>query len=362
MFSTARSLPVSLPLLLSGILAATAAHGAKHRSLVQLFNDVNPAVVVLTTVERQVAPGQPQGEVSLPGLGSGVLVDSKGHIVTAAHVVQTADLVEARFIDGTEVMAEIVSSDPSSDLALVKVDAAAVPKRIKPAKLGDSDKVAVGAEVFVIGAPYGLEHSLTVGHISGRHRGDSETPTEQRAMVAPDAEMFQTDAAVNQGNSGGPMFDMEGNVIGIVSYILSKSGGFEGLGFAVTSNTVRTKLFERPSFWSGMTAVPISGGVAAAFNVPQPVGYLVQKVARDSPAERMGLKPSRLPITVAGQTILIGGDIILSVAGMEISPDRADAIQAALDALQERDSVTIRVLRAGKIEEVEFYGFYKPTG
>lgn len=336
-----------LPLL---ALVALADPARARDDLISVFDRVNPAVVVIYTVERQARPSG-GGEVAAPGLGSGVLIDEDGHIATAAHVVQTADLVEVEFLDGTKTPAAVVSSDPTADLALLKIDQ--VPRGIKPVPLANSAKVAVGTEVFVVGAPYGLGHSLSVGHISGRHRNDGT------GLVAPDAELFQTDTAINQGNSGGPMFDMDGEVVGIVSYILSKSGGFEGLGFAVTSNTVRERLLERRSFWSGMTGVMLSGAVAQAFNVPQPYGFLVQRVALGSPAQKMGLQPSKVPVTIEGQTIFIGGDILLSVDGIPLTPTSSEDVQTKVKGIQGQQKVVVEVLRGGQVEQIDFYGFYK---
>ena len=355
MFRSTLYFPLALAatvLLLGGCAAGPAT--AKDANLVDLFTDVSRSVVVLRTVQRQAAPNEPLGEVAFSGLGSGVLIDAAGHIVTAAHVVQTADLVEVEFTDGTTVTAAIVSSDPSSDLAMIRVDE--LPESAVPATLGDSDDIRVGEPIFVVGAPYGLERTLTVGHISGRHGGDKASSL---GLAAPDAELFQTDAAINQGNSGGPMFDMQGNVIGIVSYILSKSGGLEGLGFVVTSNTARAKLLERRSFWSGITAVPIHGPLAEALNVPQDEALLVQNVALGSPGQKMGLRPSRIPVSIAGQTILIGGDMILSIGDMAYSNQNLEAIAAAIDTMGDREMLMLRVLRGGDIVDIEFYGFYR---
>ncbi|MDJ0938468.1 MAG: trypsin-like peptidase domain-containing protein [Woeseiaceae bacterium] len=343
---------ISVLVFLSGCAASPAE--AKDRSLVDLFDDVSRSVVVLRTVQREAAPNQPLGEVAFSGLGSGVLIDMQGHIITAAHVVQTADLVEVEFTDGSKVTAAIVSSDPTSDLAMLKVDA--MPEVAVPATLGDSDSIRVGEEIFVVGAPYGLERSLTVGHISGRHGGGEASSL---GLAAPDAELFQTDAAINQGNSGGPMFDMQGNVIGIVSYILSQSGGFEGLGFVVTANTVRAKMLERRSFWSGITAVPIHGPVAKALNVPQAEALLVQNVALGSPGQKMGLRPSRIPVMIAGQTVLIGGDMILSIGDMAYSNRNLEQITHAIEDMADREMLKLRVLRGGEIVDIEFYGFYR---
>jgi S1-C subfamily serine protease len=325
-------------------------HASGHDALVSVFDRVNPAVVVIYTVERQARPAG-GGEVTAPGLGSGVLIDKNGHIATAAHVVQTADLVEVEFLDGSKVSAAVVSSDPSADLALLKIDA--VPRGIKPVPLANSAKVAVGTEVFVVGAPYGLGHSLTVGHISGRIQNDGT------GLAAPEAELFQSDTAINQGNSGGPMFNMDGEVVGIVSYILSKSGGFEGLGFAVTANTFRERLLENPPFWSGMAGVMLRGAMAQALNVPQPYGLLVQRVALGSPAQKMGLQASKVPVTIEGQTILIGGDVLLAIGGTPITPASRAEIQDKIQALSGQNKLVIDVLRGGQVEQIDFYGFYK---
>ncbi|MEM8816119.1 MAG: trypsin-like peptidase domain-containing protein [Pseudomonadota bacterium] len=327
---------------LIGLIALTALQSAVEAAdFRKLFKETDPAVLVLNTIEREVAPRSGLGEVALPGLGSGFLIDTEGHVMTAAHVVQTADLIEAEFVDGTKVTAVVVASDPIKDVALLKLDQ--VPENVKPAKLGDSDKVEIGEEVFIIGAPYGLSHTLSVGHISARHT------TEGDLMGAVQAETFQTDAAINQGNSGGPMFNRRGEVIGIVSYIRSQSGGSEGLGFAVTSNTAVDALLTNPTSWSGLSGILLTGRLASAMNVPQRAGYLVQKVASSSPAARMGLRPSRVPATIAGRSLFIGGDIILSVGGVEIAPDMMLEFREKTTNMERGDRILLEVLRDGKV-------------
>src|SRR5204862_6350279 len=147
-----------------------------------------------------------------------------------------------------------------------------VPVRMQPGTMGNSDTVRVGDQVMVIGAPYGLAYSMSAGWISARW------PPNTVYQTMPLAEFFQTTATINTGNSGGPMFDMAAQVIGIVSHNISKSGGSEGLGFVVTINTARTLLLERPSFWSGLEGQLISGPIAQILNLPQPAGYLVTSV------------------------------------------------------------------------------------
>ena len=142
-----------------------------------------------------------------------------------------------------------------------------VPESVKPLVLADSDKVRVGDEVFVIGAPMNYAHSLTVGHVSARR-----VPEDLFGGIDP-VELLQTDAAINEGNSGGPMFNMDGEVIGVVSHILSKSGGSQGLGFVVTSNMARLEMLEKKPFWSGMDGFQLNESWAAIFNLPQAAGF-----------------------------------------------------------------------------------------
>lgn len=325
-------------LLILAIMLNMPAAAADYR---KLFRETDPAVVTLYTIERQVAPVAATGEVALPGIGSGFVIDKEGHIITAAHVVHTADFVKAEFADGTQIPAAIVASDPVMDVALLKLDR--LPDDLTTVSLGDSNQVEVGEEIFVIGAPLGLSHTLSVGHISGRHRDDKAA----KGMIQ--AEVFQTDAAINQGNSGGPMFNVRGEVIGVVSFIRSQSGGSDGLGFAVTSNAAKRALFERRLAWSGLSGTLLTGEIGAALNIPQQYGYLVEKVAANSPAARTGLRPSRIPAIIGGQEILIGGDIILAIDDLEVSPQNLRRVREEAPDSQ-KALTTLRVLRGGAIE------------
>ncbi len=331
-----------IALLVTKLLLPVAAYAANYE---KLFTQVDPAVAVIYTVERGVAGNGSPGQVSQAGLGSGVLVTTRGYVITAAHVVQTADLVEVEFSSGFRTTAVVTASDPGRDLALLKLDK--IPEGIKPMRLADSDDVKIGEEVFVIGAPYGFSHTLSVGHISGRHAPEEIGPN------GPQAETFQTDAVINQGNSGGPMFNSRGDVIGIVSYILSQSGGFEGLGFVITSNEVLATLFEQPMAWSGMSGMLVDGDLAVLLNLPQRAGFLVQKVALNSPAERAGLRPSLVPAMIGGRELLLGGDIILAVDGIEVSPNMLNDIRAKWSEGSSRGTAQLTVLRGGRVWEVD---------
>ena len=307
-----------------------------------LFAKVSPSVVVLHTFE-QGPPKFSGGEIttaSIEGVGSGVLISDDGLILTAAHVVHVADSVHVEFHDGTRTLGQVLASDQDADIALVKIERA--PDDVVSVPLADSDAVAIGDEIVVIGAPYGLGHTLSVGHISGRRTNDEDD-------LFAGTELFQTDAAINQGNSGGPLFTRDGEVAGVVSHILSRSGGYEGMGFAVSSNTVRKLLLEQRGFWSGIDGVLLEGPVAAAFNLPATAGYLVERVAQGSAAHRAGIRGGELPIRIAKREVVIGGDVILQVGDVRIGSEGARArLREQFQGLAEGDMLPVRVLRAGE--------------
>jgi S1-C subfamily serine protease len=202
----------------------------------------------------------------------------------------------------------------------------------------------VGDQIIIIGAPYGLSHSLTTGLISARWAPN----TVYRHM--PLAEFFQTDAAINTGNSGGPMFNMAGQVVGIVSHNISKSGGSEGLGFVVTINTAKMFLLEERLFWSGIEGELISGRLAALLNVPQPSAYLVTAVAKDSSFARAGLRGGDMKITVGGQSYTVGGDIILKIDGVApATVDDLHRVREQMGRLSSGQTFAMTVLRGGKV-------------
>lgn len=233
------------------VVAAPVAGAEEGRTLSDLFRSVDPAVVEIATVQQVAADEGPARRVKSGGLGSGFLVSADGRIMTAAHVVQVADEVAVRFVTGDVVTARVLASDPSADVALIQAES--VPEGISPAQLGNSSDAAIGDQIFVIGAPYGIAHSLSVGHISGRR-----TPTQLFGGYEQ-VELLQTDAAINQGNSGGPMFNMRGEVIGIVSHIFSTTGGSMGLGFVVTANLAMRVLIDEPTAWTGIDGVLVEG-------------------------------------------------------------------------------------------------------
>ena len=355
MRSMNRRSPISImsmgPLIwMLAVLACAPAFGAtRPATLSQIFKRVNDAVVIVRTNERVASRNDARQEVRTAGLGSGVLISKDGKVLTAAHVVQTADAVVVEFASGTLVRARVVASEPAADVALLQLES--VPSGAAVATLGDSDKTEAGDEIFIVGAPFGIEHTLTVGHVSARRRhnttfGDMEG-----------TELFQTDAAINQGNSGGPMFNLAGEVIGVVSHIVSHSGGSEGLGFVVTSNLARHVLLAEPTTWTGLEGYLVSGDMARALNLPGVrAGLLVQRIASRSPAERLGLHGGWLPALVGGEQLMLGGDIILAVEGVTLeTPNAYDTIRQRLIAARTGNSeIHLSVLRSG--EKLELTG------
>ncbi|HXA94598.1 MAG TPA: trypsin-like peptidase domain-containing protein, partial [Candidatus Dormibacteraeota bacterium] len=258
----------------------------------------------------------------------------------AAHVVQTADSITAEFLGGEQVVARVIASEPAADVALLQLER--VPARQLAAAMGDSSTVRVGDPVFVVGAPYGIGHTLSVGHISARYRPN--TIDSDMAL----AELLQTDAAINPGNSGGPMFNMAGEVIGVASHNITQSGGFEGLGFVVTINMAKRLLLEERSPWSGVSGVLLTGTLAKALNLPQAEGMLVQQVAGNSPAAQLGLRPGTIPATVDGRKLLLGGDVVLAVLGVPIGQESYEKRRERVRQVPPGSPVTVTVLRDGQ--------------
>jgi len=334
-----RTLPAGVLVMCLGVTALPAT------DVSGMFQKVSPSVVVIRVKQRTVTLDQPGRFVSEQGLGSGVLISREGRVMTAAHVVQAADAIAVMFPSGEVTSASVVASVPAADVALLQLDR--VPDNAVAVPLGDSDLTRVGEEVFIVGAPFGIEHTLTVGHLSARRR-PSNIPGE-----AGQAELLQTDASINKGNSGGPMFNMAGEVIGIVSHIISRSGGSEGLGFAVSSNMARKLLLEERSFWTGIEAYMLDGDLAAMFNLPQPHGLLVLRVATGSPADKLGLRPGTTLAVIGDEPLILGGDVILEVMGVVVGEEGAyQRIREAIGRLAGGGTVQVKVLRAGKIVDL----------
>jgi S1-C subfamily serine protease len=323
------------------LLAMPALAGAQ--TVREVFEKVAPSVVVIRAKGRDVTAS---GQTRFLETGSGVLVSSDGQVMTASHVVHAMDEITVEFLGGETVAARVVSSEPAADLSLLKLER--VPPGSRVATMADSSTVRVGEQVIVVGAPYGLSHALSVGHVSARWAPN----TVYRSM--PLAEFFQTDAVINTGNSGGPMFSMKGEVVGIVSHNISKSGGSEGLGFVVTLNTARQLLLERRSFWSGLEGLLLNERLADLLNLPpRAQGYIVKTVAKGSPASDMGLRGSDQIVTIEGQPVPLGGDIILSVEGISAAAANMPRIRDVITRLASGAPYTVSILRAGQVLELK---------
>ncbi len=269
--------------------------------------------------------GQPQGIA----LGSGFVVDHDGYIVTNNHVVDNASSVKVRMSDDREFDAKVIGTDAQTDLALIKIDAGNLPEL----PLGDSDKVRVGEDVIAVGNPFGLGGSVTRGIVSAMARDID---------AGPYVDFIQTDAAINHGNSGGPLLDLEGEVIGVNSAIYSPNGGSVGVGFAIPSNTVKTVIAQLRSSgsvergWLGVSIQNVTPEIAAAIGLDGTHGALVADVVAGSPSE------GKLKV----------GDVILNFDGKPVDSSRE--LPKLVAAAAPDSNVTVDVLRQGKQQSVEF--------
>jgi serine protease Do len=308
-----------------------------------VFRKVTPSVVVIRAKGSEVTTA---GVVRFSETGSGVLISSDGKVMTAAHVVHSMNDISVEFLGGETVSAKVIASEPAADLSLLQLDR--VPAGARVAQMANSDTVRVGDPVYIVGAPYGLSYSLSSGLISARWAPNTVYKT------MPLAEFFQTNATINTGNSGGPMFNSAGDVIGIVSHNISKSGGSEGLGFVVTMKTAKQLLLEKKSFWGGLEGEFLSDDMLDILNVPNNMrGYLVKSVVKGSPGDEAGLRGGNKVVTVDGKQIVLGGDIILSVDG--IPADSAANMMKVRDQLAVKKSgeaLKATILRAGKVIEL----------
>jgi len=269
--------------------------------------------------------------------GSGFVIDDDGHVCTNAHVVAGATAVRVTVSGGRSVSAKVVGKDPSTDVALLKIDPDGLD--LRALELGDSDTVEVGDPTIAIGNPYGLDRTLTTGVISAK----------QRRITAPDGfsikDVIQTDAALNPGNSGGPLLDARGRVIGMNSQLAVREGA--GIGFAVPINTVEKVVEElretgrvRHAYLGvrGRTIDDALGGVA----LPARSGVLVEKVEAGSPAARAGLKGGKVP-SGAKDGIALGGDVIVEVDGTEVAS--SGQLAAVVEDHDPGDEVEVKVVR-----------------
>ena len=325
----------------TGTAPATAPPGRlaeMDREFTSLVGNVLPSVVSINAIPAEPADPRTNLLRSLLGAGpgtrppdqlaSGAIVSKDGYIVTNMHVIENAGAVEVHLNDGRSLPAKFVGADRVADVAVLKIDAGDLP----PLAFGDSDDVRIGQMVIAVGNPFGLQETVTRGIISGKARRVSEAANE----------FFQTDAPVNPGNSGGPLVDLNGRIIGLNNAMLQNTAG---IGFAIPSNTAR-RIFEnirtyghviRP--WFGVVMLPITPPVAAQLGLPDSKGALIQATMENAPAARAGLKPGDVILTYNGRPIVDWKDLRNRVA--ETEPGRDVAIGILRDGRNLKISVKI---------------------
>ena len=332
---------------------------SRRLSVNQIYRRNAPGVVQITTTSvRTVDPDPFLTPFGFPeqqrqqALGSGFVIDKAGHLVTNFHVVEGAEQIEVSFTNRDSVKARVVGSDPSTDIAVLKVDVDA--RALMPLRLGRSDQVKVGDSVVAIGNPLGLERSVTAGIVSALHR----------PLTAPNDftidDVIQTDASINRGNSGGPLIAATGRVIGVNTAIATGSMGARGtigIGFAVPIDTVRhvaSQLIEQGRVehaFLGVSAQPIEPEIARQFNLPVGRGLMVVRVYEGSGADREGIRAGTDEVVVAGESYRLGGDLIVEIDG---KPVRTPAeLRDAISEKKPGDKVTVEAYRGGEKQSFE---------
>ncbi len=314
------------------------------QDLSQIYEGVSPAVVAIFTEEYGLTTNSDNKTMTVTtnGLGSGFMISNK-LIVTAAHVVKVPERLTVQFYDGQTSPAKVVTSYKNADIALIEL---LIPKiNAVTVKFGDSDKMKIGNQVFIVGVPLGVGFSMSSGYISAFKK---QTLGENPFVTT---EFIQTDAAINQGTSGGPMFNLNGEVIGIVSHITSKSGGSDGIGFATSSNLATRLLLNNKMPWFGAELHTLRGNESKIFNIPQDYGLLVQRVASSSIFDLMGIKGGTTEISIGKQKLIAGGDIILAFNDIKIDLNDDTLLELAdfAKSIAENSTFTVTILRAGKI-------------
>ncbi len=315
---------------------------SKSFSLIEIFEKDESGVVKVNVQRSETA------DVA-NGVGSGFVFDKKGHIITNAHVINDAKKIIITFLDGRSYNAEIIGIDEFTDIAVIKVNADLT--LLYPLALGDSSNLKVGETIAAIGNPFGLSGSMTSGIVSQLGR---LLPSGAGYSI-PD--IIQTDAAINPGNSGGPLLNMRGEVVGINTAIQSTTGEFTGVGFAIPSQTIAKivpTLIERGEYdhpWIGISGRDIDPDLAKVLGLKDTVGFLIVTVVENSPASKAGLIGSDKIIEVEGANYTIGGDIIVSVDGIEVR--KIDDILVYLQrAKSVGDEMVLEILRDNRTTDI----------
>ena len=325
---------------------------SKSFSLIEIFEKSEPGVVRVNVQRNETINGN-------GGLGSGFVFDKKGHIVTNAHVVLDAKKIVVTFLDGRSYNAEIIGVDEYTDLAVIKVDADLI--LLRPLALGDSSNLKVGEQIAAIGNPFGLSGSMTSGIVSQLGR---LLPSGSGYSI-PD--VIQTDAAINPGNSGGPLISMRSEVVGINTAIQSTTGEFTGVGFAIPSKTIVKivpTLIEKGEYkhpWMGISGRDIDPDLAKVLGLKDAVGFLVITVVENSPASKAGFMGSEETIEVQEISYKIGGDIILSVDGIEVRKI-SDILIHLQRAKSVGDEMVLEILRDNRTTNITIVLQERPNG
>ncbi len=338
---------------------------AEERIASDVYRNVGPSVVFIRVVSQAAASGRQQrpqipGLPQLPDLpptgpteasGSGFVIDTDGHIVTNNHVVDGADKVEVRFVDGTTVRATVVGTDPDSDLAVVKVDVNS--SLLHPVELGDSSALVVGQQVYAIGNPFGQMWTMTSGIVSAV--GRTIQSGNSRYSIP---EVVQTDASINPGNSGGPLLDKHGRVIGVNTMIISDNRSSSGVGFAVPVNIVKKvapALIKDGKFtyaYLGLSGGSLTPDLAAAMNLPADLrGVMVAEVVKGGPSDQAGLLGSQKQVEIDGSQVNVGGDVIVAVDGTGVT-GMDGVIDYLFTSKRPGDKITLTILRNGQQKDI----------
>ena len=328
-----------LPILLILIIPAIQA-----QDISKIYEKVSPAVVAIFTEENSVITKDSNHSqtVTNEGLGSGFMVTNR-LIITAAHVVKAPKSLMVQFADGEVIPAKVISSYQTPDIALISLTREK--NNATTVSFGDSNEMKIGQQVFVVGVPLGVGFSMSSGYVSGfRRQTLGKNPFTN-------SDFIQTDAAINQGNSGGPMFNLSGEVVGIVSHITSKSGGSDGIGFASSSNLAAKLLLNNKMPWFGADLYSLSGKEAKIFNLPQPNGLLVQRVVVSSIFGSMGVREGDTEVSIGNQKLIMGGDIILTFNGIQYNTVDETLLKLAefAKSLNKDSQFEITILREGQI-------------
>ncbi len=282
-------------------------------------------------------------------IGSGIVYDSFGNIITNNHVVENYQKIRVIFHDGKSYDASVVGTDPFADLAVIKVNSAF--QELHPLHLGDSAKLRIGDQVVAIGSPFGLTGSMTSGIIS--QVGRLLNPPNISFSIP---NVIQTDTAINPGNSGGPLLDMNGDVIGINTAIQSDTGEFSGIGFSIPSNTMKKIVpvlihdghYKHP--WLGISGVSIDPDFASLVGLKVTHGFLIQNIVPNSPASKAGLHGYNETKTIDGIQYKIGGDIIVGIDNIEVNK-LEDMLNYLQDNKSVGDKINLKIIRDGKLME-----------